>query len=609
MKLKHLSFLLVAVGSLLLTDCKKDKPENQTSIDQTPVTGLEFTDEETYSAIPEATGTFAGTFPSNFELPLPTPQHQGREGSCVAFAAAYGVMGFYIGKDLGNLINTDGTVNGHRVGSPEFLYNLTVNRLLGCTAGSRFVGTFLTGKGALDVLLEDGVSTWASMPYTDAGCSEKPNSTQYENARNHKIAGYERVKDFGQNNIKALLLDGYPVLIGCRVDNEFANAQRGTHIWNRTNGSDIAGNHAMVIMGYDDAKGAYKILNSWGNKWANEGYVYMAYNSAQNLIQQAYIVDPLITKPSVSIPVVQTLAVSSVTNNSVVSGGNITSNGGATITERGIVWSTAQNPTITNNVLQATSNGTGQFDMTIHGLQSNTTYYVRAYASNSAGLAYGNQVSFKTTSGGTVTNPYLNPNLSYGSITDIDGNKYATIQIGFQTWMAENLRTTKYNDGTSIPFVLDHSEWINLSTGAYTIYDYSPENEPIYGKLYNQYAVMTGKLCPKGWHIPTEEQWQQLQTYLGGQNNAGGSLKSTGTILWEYPNTGATNQSGFSALPGGYRTNISYQTGSFYDLNRYGYWWSSSWNIMYELSSDDTWFYRSNYNGENKGASCRCVKD
>ncbi|MCO5249382.1 MAG: fibrobacter succinogenes major paralogous domain-containing protein [Chitinophagales bacterium] len=178
--------------------------------------------------------------------------------------------------------------------------------------------------------------------------------------------------------------------------------------------------------------------------------------------------------------------------------------------------------------------------------------------------------------------------------------------------MAENLRTTKYNDGTDIPHIMDNKVWSNLTSGAYSIYNFSPENEQIYGKLYNWYAVNTGKLCPKGWHIPTDAEWTQLENYLG--SNVGGKLKATGnttdgTGLWESPNSGATNESGFSGLPGGYRGG----DGSYGGMGSLGYWWSSTeygtslaWGryLYYSVSS----VFRGN-DGKERGLSCRCARD
>lgn len=207
----------------------------------------------------------------------------------------------------------------------------------------------------------------------------------------------------------------------------------------------------------------------------------------------------------------------------------------------------------------------------------------------------------------TETNPYLNPLLTYGNVTDIDGNKYATIQIGFQTWMAENLKTTKYNDGTPIFRVLIDEHWGNTTDGQYAIYDNNAANNTIYGKLYNWNAVNTGKLCPTGWHIPTDAEWTTLTNFLGGESVAGDKMKST--TGWARPNTDASNSSGFSGLPGGRRDGY----GIFNYIGDYGYWWSSR-----EANTDYAWYRYMNYSfstvtredfGKSVGFSCRCVRD
>jgi uncharacterized protein (TIGR02145 family) len=158
-------------------------------------------------------------------------------------------------------------------------------------------------------------------------------------------------------------------------------------------------------------------------------------------------------------------------------------------------------------------------------------------------------------------------------LKDIDGNYYNTIKIGVQIWMAENLRTTKFNDGESIPRVTDGAEWVNLSTPGYCWYDNDSTTYAFtYGALYNWYTINTGKLCPKGWHVPNDIEWITLTDYLGGSDIAGGKLKEAGTIHWISPNTGATNESGFKALPGGDRWNNAI----FGAMGYQGFWWSST---------------------------------
>ncbi len=209
----------------------------------------------------------------------------------------------------------------------------------------------------------------------------------------------------------------------------------------------------------------------------------------------------------------------------------------------------------------------------------------------------------------TETNPYLNPNLTYGKVIDIDGNVYATIEIGTQVWMAENLRTSRYNDGNEIFHAADNSQWESTFLGAYCIYGNNPVNEVIYGKLYNSYAVNTRKLCPTGWHIPMHDELEELSDYLGGEEEAGGKMK--GLVLWNLPNAGATNSSGFSGLPGGSRAGY----GAFSGMGQSGYWWrdTKGESGTYYLRTLGLYFNSDTLGrpdaGKRSGYSCRCVKD
>jgi uncharacterized protein (TIGR02145 family) len=299
-----------------------------------------------------------------------------------------------------------------------------------------------------------------------------------------------------------------------------------------------------------------------------------------------------------------------ITATSAVSGGNITNGGGTPVTQRGVCWSTAPNPTTANNTTNDGS-GVGSYTSNLAGLVAGSTYFVRAYATNSAGTAYGNQVQF-TAAGGGGGADYLNPNLTYGSVTDQNGNTYATIVIGTQEWMAENLRSTTYANGDPIPNVTGNTAWPQLTTGAWAHYDNNSGYESPYGKLYNWYAVADPRnVCPTGWHVPTDAEWTVLSDYLGGESVAGGKMKSTGTQYWISPNTGATNESGFSGLPGGLR---NYFDGYSYTLGTSGYWWSASesgaaesaWGRYLYSYDADVYLVESYY---GNGYSVRCLRD
>ena len=195
-------------------------------------------------------------------------------------------------------------------------------------------------------------------------------------------------------------------------------------------------------------------------------------------------------------------------------------------------------------------------------------------------------------------------------LVDIDGNVYQTVQIGNQHWMAENLKVTHYRNGDPIPHLTSNSDWASTSLGAYCAYDNNEGNVETYGRLYNWYTVDDPRgLAPQGWHVPTDDEWQTLVDYLGGSSVAGGKLKEAGTEHWNSPNTGATNESGFTALPGGYRSSNGY----YYYMGNFGYFWSST-----EGSSDLAWSRRLDYNSSGVyrydgrrlfGFSVRCLRD
>jgi uncharacterized protein (TIGR02145 family) len=301
---------------------------------------------------------------------------------------------------------------------------------------------------------------------------------------------------------------------------------------------------------------------------------------------------------------ITTNATTSITGSTAVSGGNVSNDGGTLVTQRGICYSTSPSPTTANTTIISGS-GTGGFTSNLTSLTASTNYYVRAYATNSAGTAYGNEVSFTTTAGGggIVTNP--------GAGVTFDGYTYSSIVLGNgQEWMAENLRTTSYANGDPIPNVTDNTQWPSLTTGAWSHYNNDSQYENPYGKLYNWYTVDDPRnVCPTGWHMPTDAEYVLLTDYLGGGPVAGGKMKSTGTQYWLSPNLDATNESGFSGLPGGVRD----PSGPFNLIGYYGFWWSSSENGTFYAWARDLDYSDgsvSSYNdSKTYGYSVRCLRD
>ena len=212
------------------------------------------------------------------------------------------------------------------------------------------------------------------------------------------------------------------------------------------------------------------------------------------------------------------------------------------------------------------------------------------------------------------TTAVFNNNLTYGTMTDQDGNVYKTITIGTQTWMAENLRTTKYQDGTAIPNETDLTAWEKLTTGAYCNYNNTTNADTIatYGRLYNWYAFADSRMiAPTGWHIPTDAEWTILSTYLGGKTLVGGKIQETGTTHWLSSSDLVTNESGFTALPSGYRGGFDPGGTGFWELGFIGGWWSITGldpdAIDRELDSPYDFFR--NYPGCYEGFAVRLVKN
>jgi uncharacterized protein (TIGR02145 family) len=307
------------------------------------------------------------------------------------------------------------------------------------------------------------------------------------------------------------------------------------------------------------------------------GTLYHVRAYATNSAGTAYGNEITFTTSPVLVPSLTTAPVTSVTLISAVSGGNITSDGGGNITAKGLAVSTSPTPTALG---PSSGTGTAAYVTNLSGLTNSTTYYVRAYATNSAGTAYGNELVFST------------------RVADNDGNTYATVQIGSQLWMAENLKTTKLLTNVAIPEVTGDAAWAALNGAtvpdadrpAYSTYMNVPANKGIYGLLYNWYAVGTTSLCPTDWHVPSDGEFKILEGFLGmsvaDQNDyeyrgTDQGLKMKNTTGWASGQNG-NNTSGFSAIPGGYRRAL---TGAFNGIDVFTYFWTSS-----EDADDKSWY-------------------
>jgi uncharacterized protein (TIGR02145 family) len=360
---------------------------------------------------------------------------------------------------------------------------------------------------------------------------------------------------------------------GCYQSSTAGGAMKSTTGWNSpnigaTNSSgftglpggnrNFGGEPFYVIGGSGIWWSADQFFDTTAYAWSRSVVRYDAgvgkyYNNKSSGFSVRVVRDTIINTPS-TIPIITTNAVDSITTTTARSGGNVTSSGNATVTARGVVWSTSPNPTITLTTKTYNGTGTGAFTSNISGLTPGTTYYLRAYATNSVGTAYGNQVSFTT-----AQTPVVDTSIS-------------SVTIGTQIWSNKNLSVARYRNGDPIPQVTDSTQWANLTTGAWCWFNNdSATYAATYGRLYNWFAVNDPRgLAPQGWHVPTDGEWTILTNYLGGESVAGGKMKST--TGWISPNTGATNSSGFTGLPGGGRSFNS----NFFNFGHTCFWWSSS---------------------------------
>jgi uncharacterized protein (TIGR02145 family) len=294
-----------------------------------------------------------------------------------------------------------------------------------------------------------------------------------------------------------------------------------------------------------------------------------------------------------------TTGVSALTSTSAELHGTVRTNNLSTEVTFEYGTSTSYGQTVTATMSPVPGPSLTNIDATLSGLIPETTYHYRVKAICSSGSFYGQDLTFKTFNAQTVS--------------DIDGNIYNTVTIGTQVWMVENLKTTKYRNGDPIPNVTDDIQWSNLTTDAYCNYDNDISNVTTYGRLYNWYAVNDSRnIAPTGWHVATDVEWTTLTDYLGGASVAGSKLKEFGTTHWESPNADATNESGFTALPGGDRS----FNGPFNYMTVMGFWrcWGdsvlgSAWGRSMVRGFDNVDKYNDQDYEASGGCSVRCVRD
>jgi len=395
-------------------------------------------------------------------------------------------------------------------------------------------------------------------------------------------------------------------------DGGFDVSARGV-VWSTSENPSLESNEGFTV----DGSGTGAFTSYLTGLSANSMYFVRAY--ATNEVGTAYGNQVSFTTTAAGLPVISEVALRYIGTFSAGSKALIESDGGSPVSQRGAVWSTIPNPTIENNQgISYDGQGTSLFNSNLYDLMMDTTYYLKAYATNANGTIYSEELSLMTTKG----------------FTDIDGNFYESVKIGAQEWTAENLKTTHYSNGTPIEYPgTDENAWQNNTTGAYAWYENDIIWKDSYGALYNWHAVNnTNGLCPAGWHVPSDAEWTQLLDYVVGQgfpnnqndpNGAGNALKScrqvnsplggdcntTAHPRWNSHSTHhGFDEFGFSALPGGARS-----FGYFFTVGYSGYWWSSTeflsssaWDRYLLYTSGSVYRYETN---KKVGYSVRCLRD
>ncbi|GAB3776677.1 hypothetical protein GCM10028818_22750 [Spirosoma horti] len=437
------SILCFGVLNFFLINCKKTETDNPNPT-QSPVEikpgenvglGANLLAKEAYENIPLLKDPLVGArlaagkdpiLPSTYDLSVSMPpvDNQGQQGSCVAWSVAYAARSYFNKvAQKANYITTDGKRNDDAIFSPAFVYNqVKVNN---CNGGS-YIGD------ALNLIQTSGVCSLKDMPYNETDCSTVPTASQKQKAANYKIKKWARV-NINSNTFRHFLYFDYPIIFAATLDDNFKRLKEknsdGEYIWKTYDATTANGGHAMVLVGYDDKKKAFKVQNSWSNRWANNGYIWLDYDNVVAAIREAYVMVAG-DNPDLKIPTVETGDITTGSNSASIIKGTITDVGGGAIIRYGFcISATVNQPTEQSEV---TGNAITQipysFSLSTTQLLANQTYYYRAFVETPDAVYYGAVKSTKIT-GGSSGPIGLSSDLSLnsGPITGIEKNEISFV--------------------------------------------------------------------------------------------------------------------------------------------------------------------------------------
>ena len=585
-------------------------------------------------------GSGAGLFTSNMTVLIPGITYYVRAYATTSAGTAYGNEVSFTTKQSSNESETVTDIDGNvyhsvTIGTQTWLVeNLKTTRYRN---GERIVTTTPVNK---DIRYED------TPKYQWAYNGDEGNVAKYGrlytwdvviDCRNVAPEGWHVPTKSEWTILRDYLIsNGYNY--DCTISgNKIAKSLASTTYWDTSItvgaiGNDLSRNNSSgftaLPSGYRAEEGKFYDLNKGLHWWASDYYTNSTKNAYAYLLSNAYpnFFNPFGDRRNSGnsircvkdiLPSLKTSTVTYIETTTAVCGGEIISEGNVAVAERGVCWSTNQNPTIVDN---KTTDITKTFSSYMTGLLPVTTYYVRAYATTSGGTSYGNEVSFTT-----------KQVVSDGAVTDIDGNVYHTITLGTQTWMVENLKTTRYRNGDEIGTTTPANKNIYSEPTPNYQWAYNGDEKYVakYGRLYTWYAATDSRnIAPAGWHVPNDNEWTILQNYLiaNGYNydstTTGNKIaKSLAATTDWVTNTslGAigndltkNNRSGFTALPSGRRANSE----TFMDFEDRSFWWSStqntttySWNRSLYNSSGSEYLARAYQNSKSDGYSVRCLRD